>query len=698
MSTQSAITRARLTRILLWGVLAVALVVLTVGGLVAYATHVIDAQQVKTQRELAELRVERRLAGLREDLLSATVWNEAFDRTLAEDGEWMQINYGDYYADYMGHEVTLAYRPDGALIFASRESERVDPSTERALVAAVRPLVQAIRRDAAAKAPDQTRARFGLDVVSTVEATIMVGDEPYFVTASSVVPEDGEHDVAGSPAPIVVSGVAVRSFVASLEKDLQLIDPELLAPDAASSPGQVTLVDTSGQALGVIRWTPDRPGLHLLIGAIPALAGMVILLLCALAFGGARVYRLVRELARNEDALDRSLAEAEAANAAKSQFLANMSHELRTPLNGIIAMSEMLFAAQSDDRTRQMTRTIIASGQTLRHVVNDVLDMAKIEAGSLSFESCEFDLHDVLESVADLHRAAASAKGVDLYLIVRESAAGLYLGDKTRVAQLVSNLVSNAVKFTARGSIRVVARLHPHQGLCISVTDSGLGFDRDTAARLFQRFEQADSSISRRFGGTGLGLSICAALAGQMGGAVKVRSIPGRGSTFLVSLSIPKVGDRLEEKVSPDPDGAGPPAEGLAQLRVLYADDHAVNRQVVAMILEPLGVSTTLVEDGAAAVEAFEAGAFDLLLMDVQMPVMDGLTATRRIRELEQMGGRRRTPIISLTANAMPDDVSRSLDAGSDLHLAKPIRPAELISAVDALVFGQQASSDAAAA
>lgn len=692
MSEQSAVTRAQLLRILVFALLAVGAIIISVGGMVAYSASVVDQQSVRTQTSLVARKVERRLQSLRDDVLSASVWNEAYTQTLAGNREWMQVNYGDYYADYMQHDVTVVFDGAGRAIYASRDSEETSPEAEAELLRVAGPIVAELRRRAAAKQTGS--AEYGLDGVVTQEATVMVGTEPYFISVSSVVAEDAQNDRPGTPAPIVLSGAAVRAFVASLENDLMLIEPRLVGAAQDVTEASVPIKNSDGERLGSVQWTPDRPGASLLVGAIPALSIMVALLLAALVIGGARVYRLIKELAYNEEALDRTLAEAESANAAKSQFLANMSHELRTPLNGIIAVTELLRDHQMDERGREMAATIVSSGRTLEHVVNDILDVAKIEAGLLKFEAVPFELDELLNAVAQLHGAAAAAKGIALELTIRDDASGIYLGDRTRVSQVLSNLISNAVKFTETGCVQVTARRHGDRRLCLSVSDTGVGFDRATAARLFQRFEQADVSVSRRYGGTGLGLSICASLAEMMGGRVAVRSVPGKGSTFFAHLRLPRIGN--VEGVTPVPVAAER-SEAARSLRVLYADDHAINRQVVAMILEPLGVDLALVHNGREALDTLTTSAFDVVLMDVQMPEMDGLTATRLLREYEAARGLIRTPVIALTANAMPDDVERSLAAGTDLHLPKPIRPAELLEAINRVVFASQHHAEAAA-
>ncbi|RYE64767.1 MAG: response regulator [Oxalobacteraceae bacterium] len=548
---------------------------------------------------------------------------------------------------------------------------------------------------AAKKAGKGRRSSFGLETVVTHETTIMVGTEPYFVSVSSVVPEDAEHAVQGARDPIIVTGLSARSFVRTLNADLMLSDPKLVTESGPFEAPIVALKDSDGRTLGAIAWTADKPGGSLLLGAVPALTALLALLLLALCVGGVRVYRLIKDLAYNEEALDRSLADAEHANAAKSQFLANMSHELRTPLNGIIAMTELLEAHQTDERGRAMARTIVSSGHTLEHVVNDILDMAKIEAGQLQFETKPFGLDDVLQAVAHLHGASAAAKGIDLRLVIHPDASGVYEGDQTRVSQIVSNLVGNAVKFTQVGCVTITARRHRSRRLCISVSDTGIGFDRTTAARLFQRFEQADASVSRKYGGTGLGLSICASLSRLMGGEVKVRSVPGKGSIFFAHLSLPwQFALSASDKPVPATEVALDENDRL--IRVLYADDHAVNRNVVGLILQPYGVEMTYAVNGREALEIATSQAFDVILMDVQMPEMDGLSATRALREHEALKGLPRTPVVSLTANAMADDIERSIAAGSDLHLAKPIRRAALLAAVQQLLNSPTNVSEAA--
>ncbi|MFZ5668983.1 MAG: ATP-binding protein [Pseudomonadota bacterium] len=393
--------------------------------------------------------------------------------------------------------------------------------------------------------------------------------------------------------------------------------------------------------------------------------------------------RMLRNQRADNDELLRSLedrvaartAELERANLAKSTFLANMSHELRTPLNGVIALADRLAETDDQARRRELSNLVASSGRLLEQVLGDILDVSKIEAGQFRLSPAPFDLTETVAAMADLHRAAAEAKGLRLDWRVARNAAGAYLGDSGRIAQILSNLLGNAVKFTERGVVSLsVSRVGGK--LRFAVRDTGVGFDEAARERLFRRFEQADDSITRRFGGTGLGLSICAALADMMGGTIEARGRPGKGATFTVTLPLPRA-----ELAAPEVDAAEAADISLQGLRVLVAEDHPTNQKVVQIVLEPFGVDLTIVENGEEAVAAFDAG-YDAVLMDMQMPVMDGLTATRLIREREMAQGKPRALIVMLTANAMDDHVEAARQAGADLHVAKPLRPAQLVTAL----------------
>jgi PAS domain S-box-containing protein len=391
----------------------------------------------------------------------------------------------------------------------------------------------------------------------------------------------------------------------------------------------------------------------------------------------------VTELRESAKALQRAAAEAEAANRAKSEFLANMSHEIRTPLNGVMGVAGALAKTALSAQQQEMVSLIETSAKTLETLLSDILDLARIEAGKMELRPEAFDLATSVNACSALFDAAAQAKGLDLEVAIAPGALGAYVGDAARLRQILSNLLGNAVKFTVSGRVRLqvdARRGETSSELRFEVSDTGIGFDAETKARLFSRFEQADGSITRRFGGSGLGLSISRSLAEAMGGRLEGDAEPGVGAIFTLAIELPRcVGafDLWCETAEPEPE-----ADPLMGMRVLLAEDHPTNRRVVELILGAAGVELTCVENGADAVDAFRDRAFDLILMDMQMPVMDGLTAIGEIRRLEQIVGADPTPICVLTANAMPEHVSASLEAGADGHLSKPILADALLERV----------------
>jgi signal transduction histidine kinase/CheY-like chemotaxis protein len=384
-----------------------------------------------------------------------------------------------------------------------------------------------------------------------------------------------------------------------------------------------------------------------------------------------------------EDRVRERTAELDRANQAKSSFLATMSHELRTPLNGVVALSHLLAERQTEPEDQEMAALIISSGRLLEQVLTDILDFSKIEAGQLSIDAAPFDLAVCVRRVAELHRATAEAKGLTLTWRVDESASGGALGDELRITQVLSNLLSNAVKFTERGEVSLDVSRN-EDGVLFAVRDSGIGFAAEVGERLFNRFEQADASITRRFGGTGLGLAICASLVELMGGRVWAESELEVGSTFFAQVNLSAT-DLTAAEEAGDGAEAGAPLSGC---RVLLAEDHPVNQRVVSLILEPMGVELTIVGDGAEAIEAEASGRYDAILMDLHMPNVDGLTAIRAIRRAEGERQAAATPIVALTADALVEHVAATRAAGANFHLSKPIRPDALVAVLAEILSG----------
>jgi PAS domain S-box-containing protein len=375
---------------------------------------------------------------------------------------------------------------------------------------------------------------------------------------------------------------------------------------------------------------------------------------------------------------------AEGANLTKSEFLASMSHEIRTPLNGILGMGQVLAKEGLTERQQGQVKVILQSGGMLLNLLNDLLDISKIEAGKLTFEEGEVDLAEIARSAVGSLSILAAEKDVSVSLEIALEAEGLFRGDPTRIRQIVNNLGSNALKFTTEGQV-VLAVSNPDGDLRFVVRDTGIGISAGKIGELFERFTQANSSITRRFGGTGLGLAISRELAHLMGGEITVESEEGVGSTFTARLPLV----RLEGQRSVSPDGA-PPKEAdfddPDDLRILVAEDNAVNQIVIQTILEQFGLTPVLVSDGQAAVDAWRTAKWDLILMDVQMPIMDGVTATRIIRQEELGRAGAPTPILALTANVMTHQQESYRQAGMDGVVAKPIDAATLLTAIEAML------------
>ena len=680
--------RRAVRSLLTLGVIVVVIVALGGAALLAFAAVAVDRLQAREEHVVVAQTLERSLRRLDSDVAAAAYWDQAYERLRpGADIVWLDREIGSYYANNRGDDLAVVLDGRDRPFYAWAGDGRVAPDDQANIVRAAATLIAKVRRVEATASAARSRAKPANPAAATVAETahglVRADERIYMVAVSTVTPEKVGHARRPGPAMIVICAQRVdRHLLPALVNEMRIRAPKVLESEPRGI-GAITLADPDGLPLGWLAWKPKQPGLDAVRQAAPlVLPGVLLLAAAALALA-LRIRRVLRELDASEVSQKAALAEvmeardrAQGANLAKSQFLANMSHEIRTPLNGVLGMAQVMELSGLGSPHREHLKIIRDSGETLLAILNDVLDLSKIEAGRFELDDHVFDLAQTVATACRPFALLADQKDVVFDTEIAPAALGHWCGDSVRLRQVLSNLASNAVKFTHDGQIllRVSAT---DEGVTFTLSDTGIGIASDRIPGLFEKFVQADSSTTREFGGTGLGLAISRELVEKMGGHLRMDSAPGKGSTFVFRLPFA----RAEAADSPLPE---PADDDIRTLRILAAEDNATNAFILRALLEPAGVDLHTVANGREAVDAFHADDFDLILMDVQMPVMNGIEATRAIRARETSHSLSPTPILALSANVMSHQILEYELAGMDGVVAKPVDAGKLIEAIAA--------------
>ncbi|AQR63112.1 hypothetical protein BZG35_16730 [Brevundimonas sp. LM2] len=653
-------------------VLIVAISLLVV--LVLRGAQGVDGIVRSSEETLLQKGLSARIGELRAAVVPQADWDDAVHHLdLHYDPAWARANIGVFLTQNSGFELVGVIDKADSAVFSSDRGKPATPAVVSQLVAQASPLVANIRRQEADRGTF-SRVNGRTAMISTpiqMSSVATIAGTPYVLVATLVQPDFGAA-LPSKRAPIVLTGEAIDpAFLALLVQRYQLNDAEIVPASVPEETdrARVAINDTGGRALLTLRWRPHQPAASFL-GATWAYIALSLIL----GFSSVLYFSLAARRARS--GLKVALDAAEAASSAKSDFLASMSHEIRTPLNGVIGSLYLLKSEEMSHEGKRLVETAVSSGEMVNALINDVLDFSKIEAGKMELAPVPTDLDQLISAVAATVKSQCMEKGLAFDWSDAPPIGWADL-DPLRLKQCLFNLLGNAVKFTNQGRVGLRISTTGHgqtRVLRFEISDTGIGVSETAQAALFQRFQQADGSTTRRYGGTGLGLAITRQIAECMGGSVHMVSEEGKGSTLYLEVVAPGAASQTAPPIVNEIVG---PLEGL---NILVVDDNATNLMIGSTLLSRMGAQVATADSGADAIEMATRLRFDLVLMDIQMPGMNGLEATRRLRQVTERQGH--LPVIALTANVMEHDKAEYLKAGMDGVVAKPISPDLLLREV----------------